>query len=128
MGVRSAGLWLDSGIKLVTIGEVFAAWGSYFLVRCLCQGPEDFLEHIRFLAVLLFCIAICMCWEARTLHNPFAIFGGVNAVPIMREGRPRCQGPFRIFLLAGSFFATVFPLMAGLWLQGPPTGRAPPSA
>jgi hypothetical protein len=109
---------LIRGLNAETIGFVFAAWGTYFLVRCLCKGPEDFLEHLRFLGLLMFGIALCMCVESATERNPFAIFGGVNVTPVLREGRVRCQGPFRIFLLAGAFSATIFPLMVGLWLQG----------
>ncbi len=108
------------GIRMVTLGDVFATWGCYFLVRCLCKGPDDLLEHLRFLALLIFGIALCMCVESTTKHNPFAIFGGVPVVPILREGRARCQGPFLNYILAGSFAATLFPLMAGLWLQGRP--------
>jgi hypothetical protein len=111
------------GIRGETFGMVFAALGAYFLVRCLCKGPEDFLEHLRFLALVMFGIALCMCVEAKTLHNPFAILGGVDAVPFLRAGRARCQGPFLQFILAGAFSATLFPLMAGLWLQGPPHRR-----
>jgi hypothetical protein len=111
---------LIRGIKAVSIGGVFADWGSYFMVRCLCKGPGDFLEHVRFLALLMIAIALSMCVESATRHNPFAILGGVNALPELREGRVRCQGPFRIFLLAGAFSATLFPLMVGLWLQGHP--------
>jgi hypothetical protein len=111
---------LIRGLRMTTLGEVFAALGCYFLVRCLCKGPEDFLAHLRFLALLMVGIAICMCVEYKTHRNPFAILGGVNLIPVFREGRPRCQGPFRIFLLAGAFSATLFPLMVGLWLQGRP--------
>jgi hypothetical protein len=106
------------GLKPATVGEVLFDWGGYFLVRCLCKGPEDFLQHIRFLALVMIVIALSMCVESVTKHNPFAIFGGVNVIPDIREGRVRCQGPFRIYLLAGCFAATLFPLMVGLWIQG----------
>jgi Na+-transporting methylmalonyl-CoA/oxaloacetate decarboxylase gamma subunit len=37
---------------------------------------------------------------------------------VERGQRFRCQGPFRNYILAGTFAATLFPLMAGLWFQG----------
>lgn len=106
------------GLKVELLGYAFTSLGCYFLVRCLCKGPEDFLEYLRFAAVLVFVIALTMWYESVTLHNPYSIFGGVPLHPAMREGRARSQGPFRIFILAGAFCATFFPLMVGLWLQG----------
>src|SRR5258705_7900880 len=62
-------------------------------------------------------IAGCMVFELTSRHNPFYVFGGVPDVLQERGDRVRCQGPFRIPILAGTFAATLFPLMIGLWFQ-----------
>ena len=63
-------------------------------------------------------IAAAMAWEVVTHRNLFHVFGGVPEITVQREDRFRCQGSFRHPILAGTFAASLFPLMAGLWLRG----------
>ncbi|MGD0059696.1 MAG: hypothetical protein ABSD58_09795 [Verrucomicrobiia bacterium] len=101
-----------------TFGSAFNALGTYFLIRVLTNSPEDMVDHLRVLALVVLVIGACMSWEASTGKNPFHVFGGVPEIPADRGERFRCQGPFRNYILAGTFGATLFPLMAGLWFQG----------
>jgi hypothetical protein len=101
-----------------TFGLAYDALGTYFFVRVLMRSPEDMVDHLRVLAIVVLVIAACMTWEATTGKNPFYVFGGVPLVPGERGERFRCQGPFRMPILAGTFAATLFPLMVGLWFQG----------
>jgi hypothetical protein len=81
------------------------------------RDPADLIGHVRFFAVLMLVIAICMSVEYTTGRNPFFVFGGVSTVMEMRGDHVRCMGPFRSSNLGGMFPATLFPLMVGLWFQ-----------
>jgi multisubunit Na+/H+ antiporter MnhG subunit len=99
------------------LGGAFNAFGAYFLFRALINDPDELVGHLSFLALVAGCIALAMLYEEKTHKNWFAVLGGVPEATAEREGRLRCQGPFRHPILAGTFAATLFPLMIGLWLQ-----------
>jgi hypothetical protein len=63
-------------------------------------------------------MAFCMAWETLSHHNVFHVLGGVPDIASERYERFRAQGPFRHAILAGTFGATLFPLMVGLWFSG----------
>ena len=106
-----------------TFGAVYDAVGVYFLIRIWTRTSEDLLAHLRFLAVVAIAIGICMAWETIKHQDLFYIFGGVPKVPMERDGRFRAQGPFLQPILAGTFGATLFPVMVGLWRNGGPVKR-----
>jgi hypothetical protein len=115
-GIRSpAKFFGDDGF-----GRVFNCAGVYFLIRLLLQDPADVIGHLRFLAIVAVVTALSMSYEFVTHHNLFHVFGGVPADTIQRDGdaRFRCQGSFRHPILAGTFAASLFSLMMGLWLCG----------
>jgi len=99
-------------------GMAYNSIGVYFLIRCLTRDPSEIIEHLRFLAFAIVVIAVAMSWELATHRNPFFVFGGVPEFVVERDGRFRCQGPFRVCILAGTFAATLFPLLLGLWRKG----------
>ena len=53
--------------------------------------------------------------EQLTGRNVLAVLGGVPEHTAMREGYLRSQGPFRVYLTAGAFGATLIPLFLALW-------------
>jgi len=59
--------------------------------------------------------AVCMVNERLTGQNVFGMVGGSRLVPEFRDGHYRAQGLFRHALLAGSYGATVLPLLILLW-------------
>ena len=101
-----------------TFGVAYNSLGAYLLIRFLMRKPEEVLVHLRFLAVAAVVIGVSMIWEVMTRKNLFHVLGGVPEILLERGDRVRCQGPFRSPILAGTFGATLFPLMIGLWFQG----------
>jgi len=99
-------------------GTAYNCIGIYFLIRCLTRDAMEVVGHLRFLAFAVVVIAVAMSWELTTHRNPFFVFGGVPEFVVERDGRFRCQGPFRVCILAGTFAATLFPLLLGLWRRG----------
>lgn len=105
------------GPEAEMFGAAYDLLGGYFLFRILAPDAKDVLWQLRVLAVGVIVLAICMSWELLTTRNPFFVFGGVPETSLVRDGRLRCQGPFRHPILAGTFAAALFPLLAGLWLS-----------
>jgi hypothetical protein len=108
----------DSIAGVHCLGGAFNSLGTYFLIRVLIKEPNELLRHIRFLAIAAVIVGLAISLEFITHRNLFAVFGGVPEVPSFRDGRFRCQGPFEHPILAGTFMATSFPLLVGLWIGG----------
>lgn len=98
-------------------GTMYDALGLYFLFRILIRNHADFRRVGFSLAVIAVPVAIAFLVEHSTRRNPFAIFGGVNAITDIRQGRLRCQGAFSHPILAGAFWAAAIPLIAPLVLS-----------
>jgi hypothetical protein len=109
---------LIRGASAQTFGAVYDTGGIYFIIRFLTKDAGDVLFHLRILAFVGIIIGICMAWETINHQDLFYVFGGVPKVPMERDGRFRAQGPFLQTILAGTFGATLFPLMIGLWRNG----------
>lgn len=96
-------------------GVMYDALGTYFLCRMLYRDKEDVLRTGKYLAILSLPVMIFFVIEWQTGQNPFAIFGGVPAESVFREGRIRCQGAYSHPIMAGCFWATalvfIYPLM-----------------
>lgn len=109
------GLW--RGARAETFGVAYDALGTYFLLRALFVDSADLVVQLRFLALVGVLLCGSMAYELATHHNPLHVFGGVPEITYVRDGRFRCQGPFRHPILAGTFAASLAPLLVGLWLQ-----------
>jgi hypothetical protein len=88
------------------------------MFRYLVRDQDDVIRTLRMFAVAIVPLAGAMILEKTTGRNPFALFGGVPEVTMVREGARRCQGPFAHPILAGTFGATLFALFVGLYWQG----------
>jgi hypothetical protein len=106
------------GASAQTFGAVYDAGGVYFLIRIWTRTGEDVLANLRLFAFVAIAIGICMAWETIKHQDLFYVFGGVPLVPMERDGRFRAEGPFLQPILAGTFGATLFPLLVGLWRNG----------
>jgi hypothetical protein len=106
------------GPKAETFGVAYDALGIFFFFRVLLVDAKNALDHLRVLAIAGVIVAVSMSYELITHRNPLYVFGGVPEITLEREGRFRCQGPFRHPILAGTYAATLFPLLVGLWFQG----------
>jgi hypothetical protein len=99
------------------LGFAYNALGLYFLFRCLIQDTDDYDVILKSLAIIAIPLALIFVMEMTTGRNIFAAFGGVPEYSEIREGRLRCQGPFRHPILAGTFGATLFPLFVSLYIK-----------
>ena len=97
------------------LGSVYNMILPYFLFRIWCRNDRDLRIIIGTIAVLLVPVSISMWMEKISIYNPFAIFGGVLEIPMIRDGSVRASGPFAHPILAGSVGATCLPLIASIW-------------
>jgi hypothetical protein len=95
------------------MGLLYNAVGSYIVTRCLLRDKRDYLQNIRFLALILVPLVAAMSYEKATGRNVFAVLGGVRRDELVRDGKLRAQGAFQHPILAGTFGATVLPLSVG---------------
>jgi hypothetical protein len=99
-------------------GEVYNAFGAYFLIRCWLRSLDEVIGLVKFLSWMIVPLAVSMVVEKSTTRNIFAVFGGVPEVTLVRDGKLRCQGAFRHPILTGTYAATLYPLFVGLWTLG----------
>jgi hypothetical protein len=109
--------WATREAFIFQLGQAFDAVGMYFLFRFLIRDFDDIDRVIKALAVVSVPLAISMMIENITGRNAFSVFGGVPEITLMREGRLRCQGAFAHPIMAGSFGATLFPVVVSLWWE-----------
>lgn len=104
------------------LGNIYTAFGAYFLLRYLIRDEADVVRAIQTLAWVAATIAIIMAYEVSTGNNPYALLGGAQAATfgslLARGERYRAQGPFAHSILAGTFGAVLLPLFVALWCKG----------
>jgi hypothetical protein len=99
------------------LGDAYNAIAGYFFVRSVVVEYEDVWVCVRTFAWLSLPVAALMAIEKLTHQNLLYVFGGVQRLIEVREGHLRCQAAFRHPILAGTFGASLIPLLAALWLQ-----------
>lgn len=104
------------------MGHAYNTILTFFLFRFLVRDMDEVILILKVTAIVILPLALSMVIEKSTQRNIFSIFGGVPEITIIREGRLRCQGPFRHPILAGTFGATLFPMFFALW-NGQTKGR-----
>jgi len=112
-------LYPESAQVVFQLGNVYSAFGAYFLLRYLIRDEDDVLHAIRVLACIAIFVAVTMSYEQATGKNPYyAYLGGAHAsmygTAIEREAKFRATGCFGHPNLAGAFGAICLPLFAGL--------------
>jgi hypothetical protein len=108
-------LWQTSEAVINRLGHGYDALGLFFLFRFLIRSREDVNQMARMFALCMAPLAVLILGEKVSGRNPFAIFGGVSDVSVVRNGVVRCQGPFAHPILAGTFAATNMPFFVALW-------------
>lgn len=88
---------------------------GYFAFRLLVSDWADATRLAITLLMLAIPVTIAFAIEWTTQRNMFSAFGGVPEITVSRSGRLRCQGAFAHPILAGCFWATVFPIVASLF-------------
>jgi hypothetical protein len=99
------------------LGFFYNSIGIYFLFRFYIQDRTDIKRLLKLLSIVIIPLAIAMAYEYMTGRNFFALFGGVPEITVIRDNRFRCQGPFRHPILAGTFGATLVPMLLALWFN-----------
>ena len=93
---------------------VYDAFGIYFIARAVLRDMDDIILTVKMLALLMIPLAALFVLEHVTGRNLFSLLGGVDLFSEVRNGRVRAQGPFKHSILAGTFGATMLPLLVGL--------------
>lgn len=91
------------------------AMGSYFFFRSIVKDLNDVTRIFKFIGIIIIPLSVFMLYESRTMNNLFAGFSKVADELLIRNGKLRCEGPFRHPILAGMFGATVMPFIFCNW-------------
>lgn len=109
--------WMESQAIIKALGDFLDNLGGYFVLRFSISNMDDSRRAVKILAVIALINALCMINEQRTGVDLFAQLGGLPPETV-RGGHIRSQGAFEVYILAGTFGATMFPLFLWLWSQG----------
>lgn len=96
------------------LGCAYDILSSYWVFRGFIKNGKEFESFIHGMAFLIVPMALEMIFENFTHRSLFEPFGGIGELTI-RNGRPRCQGAFRIGITSGIFGATLIPLFISLY-------------
>jgi hypothetical protein len=109
-------LWRTTSAVTNQLGFLLGEIGLYVLLRFLIRDDDDIYRVLKVLVVVAAINACGMLYERVRVQNLFGlVIGGVDAVPLIREGRIRSQGAFGHAILAGTFGAMLLPLFVLLW-------------
>ncbi len=113
-------LFRNFGAVVFQLGELYTAFCTYFLLRCLVRDREDVYRTIRVFAWIAIFLGVIMTIERVTGTNPYGKLGGARAFfydsLMERDGKIRATGSFGGPITAGTFGAVLVPLFVGLWL------------
>jgi hypothetical protein len=109
---------VDTGVVINQVGYLWDYLLGYVMIRSLLRNEEDLYTALKCLAVVTIPLAIGMVIEQRSMVNIFGLLGGVSSVPEVREGKIRSQGAFAHSLMAGTFAATLLPVLVMFWRKG----------
>lgn len=113
-------LWRVWGEVIFQLGNLYTAFGVYFLLRYLIRDEEDVTRALRVLACVTVVVAGFMTYEHFTGRNLFyAILGGARAAALSsateRAEAFRAMGCFAHPIIAGTFGGFMAPLFIGWW-------------
>lgn len=107
--------WAPGSGPIYTCGVLLNTIGFYFMIRSFCLDPDELVDVLAALCLILAPVAVFMFIEQALHWNVFSIFGGVPESPLLRNGRFRAQGPFNHAILAGTVGAACFPFAVAIW-------------
>ena len=112
-------LWRQMDAVINQAGIILGAFGMYYLLRALIRDEEDIYRVAKVFVVVVALNAFGMVYEQLANQNLFGmLIGGVDPIPLFRDGKIRSQGVFGHAILAGTFAATALPLFFMLWQCG----------
>lgn len=101
----------SAGALINQLGASFDTIGFYFVFRIYIKNLADVKAIVKYFAVISLPVFVFFAIERFTARNPFALFGGVPPITMVREGRLRCQGAFPHPIMAGCFWVGVLPMI-----------------
>ena len=107
--------WQETQALIKSLGDLLDVLAGYFVFRYLIRDREDVRAAIKAFAFIAVIMGVCMLSEQHTGTNVFGRLGGIRSVPEVRGGSIRSQGAFQHSITAGSFGATLLPLLVWLW-------------
>ena len=109
------------GALIYKLGMSIDTLGLYCLARVWIRGWKDIDRIGLFVTYLALFSGGLFLYEELTTRNLFSVVGGANEFTLIREGKLRCQGPFKHPILAGCFWAALLPWIVIRWWTSPQT-------
>ena len=107
---------MDQQATIKALGEFLDAMGGYFVLRFAIRDREDVIRTVKVMAFVASVMSVFMVYEQLAASNLFGLLGGMPALTI-RDGKIRSQGAFAVFITAGTYGATLPPLLIWLWSE-----------
>jgi hypothetical protein len=108
-----------AGFSMARFGEIYTAFGIYFLFRVFLRDAGDIQSFFRSVCIILVPIAAFMVIEKLKGNNAYdLLFDGSGEVP-MRLGQYRAKGPFAHPITAGTVGALALPMALYLFQYKP---------
>ena len=113
-------LWRQFGEVIFQLGNLYTAFGAYFLLRFLIRDIDDIKQALRAFACVAGIAAVIMIGEQATGRNfLYVLLGGARASVfesvISRDDHLRANACFGHPILAGTFGGILLPMFVGLW-------------
>ncbi len=108
-----------------SFGQASDALGLYFLGRQVIREWRDIETLVRSFALASVAVSVFAVQEIVTGKNPFAFYGYVPELAIVRSGRVRLRGAFSHQILAGCYWVVPTFLCCGMILQKRASGLLP---
>ena len=113
-------LYREWGEVVFQLGNVYTAFGVYFLLRYLIEDDEGIKPALRTLACVTIVVAGTMIYEYITGWNPYyGLLGGSRAAVLASAAERgesfRATGCFAHPIIAGTFGGFMMPLFVGWW-------------
>ncbi|MGB7266703.1 MAG: hypothetical protein WBC92_14385 [Terracidiphilus sp.] len=98
------------------LGVLLDTLGGYLAVRCLIPDGEAMRRTIKTLAIVCAILGICMINEQISHINVFGYMGGIDKIPVFRDGHLRAGATLGC-IPAGAFSGVLIPLFIWQWSE-----------
>ena len=98
------------------LGVLLDTLGGYLAVRSLIPDGDAMQRTIKTLAIVCAILGACMINEQINHINVFGLLGGIDKIPVFRDGRLRAGATLGC-IPAGAFSGVLIPLFVWLWKE-----------
>ena len=98
------------------LGVLLDTLGGYLAIRSLIPDGEGVHYAVKTLAIVCAILGICMINEQISHINVFGYMGGIDKVPVFRDGHLRAGATLGC-IPAGAFSGVLIPLFIWLWKE-----------